>query len=141
MATGAKKRVMVRFVHSKINQRARTDIFVDPNYWDAERQMIIMPRGRLMTDEIIKAINELREVDAELRDLTNYIIDCYTSNPDGPAIDKEWLKNVVHTHKVGEPQPVAMGYFEAWELFMQSKVVSKKRMDMYHVSYNMLHRF
>ena len=99
MATGAKKRVMVRFVHSKINQRARTDIFVDPNYWDAERQMIIMPRGRLMTDEIIKAINELREVDAELRDLTNYIIDCYTSNPDGPAIDKEWLKNVVHTHK------------------------------------------
>ena len=141
MATGAKKRVMVRFVHSKINQRARTDIFVDPNYWDAERQMVIMPRGRLMTDEIIKTINELREVDAELRDLTNYIIDCYTSNPDGPAIDKEWLKNVVHTHKVGEPQPVAMGYFEAWELFMQSKVVSKKRMDMYHVSCNILHRF
>lgn len=141
MANGEKKQVMVRFSHGKVNQRAKSGIFVYPDYWDDKKQMVIMPRGKMMTDHIIAIINDLREADTQLRQLTNHILDSYTSSPDAPLLDKEWLKNVVSIFKHGEPEQEALDFWSAFELFIQTKNVSKGRIAIYNVVRNQLHRF
>jgi hypothetical protein len=88
---GSKKQVMVRFTHSKINQRAKSGIFVDPTYWDEALQSVVMPRVRLVTDEIQKTITELREVDARLRELKLFIEDEFIKDLSAPASNPEWL--------------------------------------------------
>lgn len=138
---GDKKQVMVRFSHGKVNQRAKSGVFVYPDYWDEQRQMVIMPRGKLMTDAIISVMNDLREADEQLRQLTNHIIDCYTNNPDAPINDKEWLKTTVAIFRYGEPEIESLDYWSAWEVFMQTKQVSKGRRAVYYVTYNQLKRF
>lgn len=141
MASGEKKQVMVRFSHGKVNQRAKSGIFVYPDNWDQKKQMVVMPRGKMMTDHIISIINELREADAQLRQLTNHIIDSYTSSPDSPLFDKEWLKNVVSVFRYGEPEPEVIDFWGAWELFIQTKKVSKGRTAVYRVVRSQLQRF
>lgn len=141
MANGAKKQVMIRFSHGRVNQRAKSGIFVLPEYWDSARQMVIMPRGKLMTDSVMSVINDLREADAQLRKITNHIIDCYTSNPDAPLLEKDWLKNTISVFRFGEPEVEALDYWSAWDVFIQTKKVSKGRRAIYHVVYNQLKRF
>jgi hypothetical protein len=99
---GRKKQVMVRFTHSKINQRAKSGIFVDPTYWDDTKQAVVMPRVRLMTEEMQRTISELREADSRLRELRLFIEDAYHASPISPAQDKEWLKGVVSLAIYGE---------------------------------------
>lgn len=141
MAKGEKKQVMVRFSHGKVNQRAKSGIFVDPTYWDALTQSVIMPKSRLMTDAIIAKIKELREVDARLRGLHDHIIDTYTRVPDAPSINKEWLKRTVYTYQHGEDKEEAHGYWGAWDLFITTQSVCPKRKDMYRVVRGLLQRF
>lgn len=141
MANGEKKQIMVRFAHGKVNQRAKSGLFIDPSHWDATTQSVIMPKARLMTDAIIATIAELREVDNKARGLVNYIIDSYTANPDAPHMNKEWLKDVIHAYRYGEDTPYALTFWSAWDLFSKTKVVSAKRKAMYDNARNILMRF
>lgn len=140
---GRKKQVMVRFTHSKINQRAKSGIFVDPTYWDETMQSIVMPRVRLMTEEMQKTISELREVDSRLRELRLFIEDSYHASPLSPTQDKEWLKGVVSLAIYGEQEeaPEDLDFWGVWDLFIENKMVSAKRKQMYRVVSNMLRRF
>lgn len=140
---GRKKQVMVRFTHSKINQRAKSGIFVDPTYWDDTLQSIVMPRVRLMNDEMQKVVTELREADARLRELRLFIEDSYHASPLAPSQDKEWLKEVVVRAIYGEQEEdvSTLDFWGVWDLFIDNKQVSPKRKQMYATVRNMLKRF
>lgn len=139
----SKRQVMVRFTHSKINQRAKSGIFVDPAYWDDTLQTVVKPRVRLMTDEMQKTILELRDVEVRLRDLRVFIEDSYHNSPFSPAQDRDWLKKVVELAIYGEPEVdnSSLDFWGAWELFIKDKNVSPKRKQMYAAVRNMLQRF
>lgn len=138
---GSKKQVMVRFTHSKINQRAKSGIFVDPTYWDEALQSVVMPRVRLVTDEIQKTITELREVDARLRELKLFIEDEFIKDLSAPASNPEWLKEVVYVAINGEDEGKEVDFFGAWELFISTKIVSDQRRKLYGTVRNILQRF
>lgn len=138
---GSKKQVMVRFTHSKINQRAKSGIFVDPTYWDEALQSVVMPRVRLVTDEIQKTITELREVDARLRELKLFIEDEFIKDLSAPASNPEWLKEVVYVAINGEEEGKEVDFFGAWELFISTKIVSDQRRKLYGTVRNILQRF
>lgn len=140
---GRKKQVMVRFSHSKINQRAKSGIFVDPAYWDDAMQCIVMPRVRLMNEEMQKTVAELREADSRLRELRQFIEDSYHASPIAPSQDKEWLKGVVSLAIYGEQEedPMELDFWGVWDLFIDNKMVSAKRKQMYRAVSNMLRRF
>lgn len=141
MANGEKKQVMIRFSHGRVNQRAKSGVFVDPLHWNDNTQSVIMPKSRLMTDELIAKITELREVDSHLREIRDCIMDTYMRNPDAPLNDKEWLKHIVHTFLYGEEQPEVCDYWGAWDLFIATQVVCAQRSKMYKVVKGMLQRF
>ena len=81
---GRKKQIMVRFGATGINQRAKSGLYVDEAYWDDILQTVAIPKPRLFTDEIIATIKELREVEAQLRELRIRIEDAYTNAPSAP---------------------------------------------------------
>lgn len=140
-AHGDKKQVMIRFSHGKVNQRAKSGVFIDPAHWDDITQSVIMPKARLMTDAVIAKLAELREADSRLRELRDYIIDAYMRTPDAPLLDKEWLKRTLHIFQYGEEKAVAYDYWEVWDIFIATQIVCAKRKHMYNVVKRMLQRF
>lgn len=136
-----KKQIMVRFTHSKINQRAKTGLFIEEGYWDDILQAVNIPKPRLFTDEIIATIKELRDVDARLRELRITIEDAYAKAPSAPSFDKEWLKHIVAGDDQSAPKVENLTFFEAWDAYIRLSKVSDHRKDMMEVTKRMFVRF
>lgn len=138
---GGKKQVMVRFGGTSFNQRAKSGLFVNPTYWDDLTQGVTIPKPRLLTDELIATIKELREVDAKLRELRLFIEDEYIKDTSAPAKNANWLKEVVYVAINGEEEVKDVDFWGAWELFISTKIVSTQRRKLYSTVRNILKRF
>lgn len=138
---GRKRQVMVRFGATKINQRAKTGLFIEEKYWDDTLQNVTIPKPRVFTDEIIATIKELREVDAQLRELRIRIEDAYTAAPSAPLYDKNWLKGLIgnDTHQLSEEN--TQDFFGAWDTFVKIQQVSSQRKAKYLTVRSILLRF
>lgn len=138
---GGKKQVMVRFGGTGFNQRAKSGLYVNPTYWDDLTQGVTIPRPRLLTDELIATIRELREVDAKIRELRLFIEDEYIKDTSAPANNANWLKEVVYVAINGEEEVKKVDFWGAWELFITTKIVSTQRRKLYTTVRNILQRF
>lgn len=138
---GGKKQVMVRFGGTGFNQRAKSGIYVNPTYWDDKLQGVVIPKPRLMTDELISTIKDLRDVDSQLRELRLFIEDEYIKDISAPAKNPDWLKNVVYVAINGEEEVKDVDFWGAWDLFISTKIVSTQRRRLYSTVRNILHRF
>ena len=58
--------VLVRFFHGHLDQYAKTSIFVKPSTWNPKTQRVIIPRVRLLTDEVKRTQVELGNINAKL---------------------------------------------------------------------------
>ena len=61
--------VLMRFKHGKVDQRAKTNVFVHPDYWSDESQSIVIPNWRSLTDERKQLIDELQSKSKRLADI------------------------------------------------------------------------
>lgn len=138
---GGKKQVMVRFGGTGFNQRAKSGLYVNPTYWDDLTQGVNIPKPRLLTDELIATIRELREVDTKLRELRLFIEDEYIKDTSAPAKNANWLKEVVYVAINGEEEIKDVDFWGAWELFITTKIVSSQRRKLYTTVRNILQRF
>lgn len=139
--TGRKKQIMVRFAATKVNQRAKTGIFIEEQYWDDKLQTVSIPKPRLFTDELVATIKDLREVESRLRKLRITIEDAYTNAPAAPLRDKEWLKAIVAGEDPAIPKFERLDFFEAWDAYIRLSKVSDSRKKMFVVVKGMLYRF
>lgn len=138
---GRKKQIMVRFGATNINQRAKSGLFVDEAYWDNVLQTVTIPKPRLFTDKIIATIKELREVEAQLRDLRIRIEDAYTNAPSAPIYDKNWLKSIVSEDECIFTEDKALDFFGAWDTYIGMQQVSTHRKAKYNSVKKILLRF
>ena len=132
---------MVRFGGTGFNQRAKSGIYVNPTYWDDKLQGVVIPKPRLMTDELIATIKDLRDVDSQLRGLRLFIEDEYIKDISAPTKNPDWLKNVVYVAINGEEEVKDVDFWGAWDLFISTKIVSTQRRRLYSTVRNILHRF
>ena len=86
-----KQEILIRFVHGRINQRARSNIFILPEHWDEKEQKIVVPNFRLTTDERKELINYLIDQNERLNALTTAILKSFYES-DKQAIATDWLK-------------------------------------------------
>lgn len=138
---GGKKQVMVRFGGTGFNQRAKSGLYINPTYWDDSTQGVTIPKPRLITDELVSTIRELREADAKLRELRLFIEDEYIKDISAPVKNPDWLKNVVYVAINGEEEIKDVDFWGAWELFISTKIVSVQRKRLYTTVRNILQRF
>ncbi|MCH5332043.1 MAG: phage integrase SAM-like domain-containing protein [Alistipes sp.] len=130
------REIMVRFSHGKINQRAKSGIFVQPDYWDVKNECVLIPRLRLIGPEQRRLLDELNAKQSQIEDMRMSIMTAFVS---ADYIDKGWLDNVLHPNK--KEACAASSFFATWGEFIESRHVSKQRKAMYSVVRDMLYRY
>jgi integrase len=94
-ATG-KSEILIRFTHNggKVNQRAKTNIFIQPEYWNNEKQQIIIPKFRLKNNEQKELENTLTNQNEKLSKIETTIISIF-NDTDKKEVPKDWLKIMI----------------------------------------------
>lgn len=134
--------ILMRFVHNPINQRAKTGIYVNPERWDNDRQIIIMPRIRCMTPSLAEELKRLDEATKELSDLKAYVMRRFTEMvTHNISIQSGWLLNVVEEFRGVTQEEEAGDFFILWDKFTSNRRVSNQRQAMYKVTKLMLDRY
>ncbi|MCM1216481.1 MAG: site-specific integrase [Alistipes sp.] len=126
--------IMVRFSHGRINQRTKSGIFIQLEYWDAENQKIIIPRFRVMAQAQRDVLDDLMMKQRQIDDLKSSIMTAFVSLDTTP--NKGWLDSVAHPAR-----KETSSFFSTWDDFISKRHVSEQRIAMFRVVRNMLWRF
>lgn len=146
--TTGKSEILIRFVlGSRINQRGKSNVFVNSQHWNAKEQRIIIPKFRLMNEEQKQLVSELTEADTQLTNLTNHIMQAFQDAGAGKAeLPKDWLKSTITAFYefpvAGEETTESeQGFFGAFEDFISKSEVSENRKRHYRVVYRAMQRY
>ena len=91
--------VLVRFFHGRIDQYAKTNIFVRPDTWNAKRQRVTVPRFRVMTDEAKRITAELVGINGKLDEVVKLINDSFIDAGAGKVqLSGSWLADILNGH-------------------------------------------
>ena len=95
--TNGQCEVLVRFFHGRIDQYAKTNIFVDPQYWNQAGERVTVPRIRVMSPEAKQLTTELAEVNARLEIVKQHIQDSFIEAGAGKVqLPGSWLTDLMH---------------------------------------------
>ena len=96
--------ILTRFVvGSRINQRAKTNIFVPAEYWNANTQAMTVPRWRLMNDEQRQLVESLNEINTRIQRLRSAVMESFIQAGAGKKqIPANWLASTIDRHNFPE---------------------------------------
>lgn len=128
--------ILMRFSHGKINQRAKTGLFISSTYWDGEAVRI--PKFRLRpSDDVQEEIDNATNVQRLLAEISSKVSRSF--NEIGKeAIKPNWLRSLVEISVNKTEEKTIWQYFDD---FINSKSVSAGRIRAYHVVIRALKRF
>ena len=153
-----KREIYVRFYHGRFDFRAKTNLYVLPEYWDVEKQSIKVPNTRSNTVEKQKLIIELSSLKAELEKLSRDIREAFITEGGGKKdLPIEWLsdfltKRIVEKDEKKESSNQAVEdeseatsgqqfFFDTFRYFVSIQKVSISRIRHYNVIMRALQRF
>ncbi|MDD2937940.1 MAG: hypothetical protein WCS17_05880 [Prevotella sp.] len=82
--------VLIRFSYGKINQRAKSNVFVPLEYWDNKKQKIDIPNPRVKSKEKVELIDFLTTQNNNLISLIGHIQKEF-NNTNTDNISSGWL--------------------------------------------------
>lgn len=102
-ATG-RNEVLTRFVvGSRINQRAKSNIFVPAEYWNAGTQAVTIPNWRLMNAEQRALVESLNDINSRLQRLRAAVMEAFMQAGAGKKpIPADWLTSTIDRHNFPE---------------------------------------
>ena len=153
----AKKEIHVRFYHGKFDVRAKTNLYVQPEYWDAAKQTVKIPNTRSNTPEKQQLIMKLSALKADLESLSNDIREAYIADGGGKRdLPTEWLSDFIASRILAQERIVAQmeeeetaeekddsqkEFFDTFEHFVSIQKISISRIRHYNVIIRALKRF
>ena len=130
-ATG-RHEVLARFVvGSRINQRAKTNVFAPADYWNADTQAVKVPGWRLMNEEQKRTVEALNEINTRLQGLRTAVMDSFIQAGAGKKpIPAGWLASTIDRHNFPEkyeerPQTVYLA--DAFTGYLNGNKISTQR--------------
>ena len=118
-----KQEILIRFSHGRINQRAKTSLFIPVEYWDDKAQEIIIPNFRLMNDGQKELKQYLNDQCKKLNVLISSIQTIFNES-DKSSISPDWLKDCIERcYQRGKYAPIAKeteyihSFFDAFDEF------------------------
>lgn len=148
-----KSEVMVRFFHGRLNQRAKTGIFVNKDDWDQSAQRCKIPKIRAMSIERIEEVREMKRQNDTLNELSTHITESFMRDS---ALTKEmpktWLVDTVlrfNQERQGIetviPDPVQEesqpSFLEVFTTYIETHKMADSQKRQYRVIYRALKRF
>ena len=152
----AKKEIHVRFYHGKFDVRAKTNLYVQPEYWDADKQTVKIPNTRSNTPEKQQLIIQLSTLKADLESLSNDILEAFIADGGGKKdLPADWLSKFIDNRnfgpetttvpeeeeKVEEKHDPQKEFFDTFEHFVSIQKISISRIRHYNVIIRALKRF
>ena len=152
----AKKEIHVRFYHGKFDVRAKTNLYVQPEYWDADKQTVKIPNTRSNTPEKQQLIIQLSTLKADLEALANDILEAFIADGGGKKdLPSGWLSKFIDNRNFGpdtapaqeEETPIEekrdpqKEFFDTFEHFVSIQKISISRVRHYNVIIRALKRF
>ena len=153
-----KQEIFIRFSHGRINQRAKTNIFIPANYtdengkkkiiWDNEAQQIIIPNFRLMNDDKKELKQYLTDQSEKLNSLSASIQTIFNEAKVKNDIAPEWLKDCIdkfyqrgkYTPVIEEPE-YKQPFFDTFNEFLEKRKLSDVRKKNFRVIVRALQRY
>lgn len=111
--------VLIRFYHGRINQRAKTNVFVCPEYWSDEHQSIIVPNWRIHTIERMDRKKELQEKRDKLNSISKYVLDKFQK--DKGSIEKGWLESIIHDYNFPKQEDKPLSLIERFTKYVREQ--------------------
>ena len=152
-----KREIHVRFYHGKFDVRAKTNLYVQPEYWDAAKQTVKIPNTRSHTPEKQQLIMKLSALKADLESLSNDIREAYIADGGGKRdLPTEWLSDFIASRILAQERIVAQmeeeetaeekddsqkEFFDTFEHFVSIQKISISRIRHYNVIIRALKRF
>ncbi len=136
--------VLIRFFHGRVNQRAKTNVFVHPDYWDGDTQSIEIPNWRLLTDERKQLQAELQSKSDRLNQIVS-LVQSKFQTIDKSNVAKDWLKSLIGGFNfqtaTDEAQQPQRSFFELFELFLSVKDYPKGTAKSFRIIERALGRY
>ena len=141
--------VLIRFFHGRLNQRAKSGIFISAEYWNDELQRNFVPKFRLMNDRQRALVEELTGQNEALQKLSAHIHKSFIEAGAGKdPLPKDWLVATVDMYmnppmlESSEEEQIAdIPITEVFEMFMERNRASEARVRHYKVVWRMLRRY
>lgn len=130
--------VLIRFTHGRINQRAKTGVFVLAQYWDKDTQNIAIPKYRLMSNEQQRLVEQLTYSNDRLDDIRAEVMSRFIDGGAGRlSVSSSWLKSIVEK----SDSPHEHTFFELFDEFLDRRKLSDWRVRSFHVLIRALRRY
>ena len=133
--------VLVRFFHGHIDQYAKTNIFVLPDQWNPGTERVIIPRFRVMTDENIKTIVELTDINARIDTVEKLIQDSFIEAGAGKApLSGTWLADLLHAFNFPAVEE-SRGVFDVMDRYIADNDIAPGTVRRFRVVSRVFRRF
>ena len=133
--------ILLRFFHGSIDQRGKTNIFVDSEHWNEKAQRLVIPRVRLMSEESKKMIQDLSEQNRKLESLREFINQAFIEAGAGKVpISKTWLNDRLNEYNFSDndsPNSV----LDALQKFIEIYSYGESRKNHFKVLWRAFKRF
>jgi len=139
--TSGKREVLVRFFHGHIDQSAKTNVFVLPEYWNPKFERVTIPKARVMSAEAKALAAELTEVNARLEKVRSLINGAFLEAGAGKvALPSKWLVNLLQDYNFPKA-PESRAVLDCMERFLNEREVSASNIAHGWAVWRALRRF
>ena len=140
------REILIRFIHGRINQRSKTNIFISAEYWDEKAQQIIIPNFRIKNDEKKELVKYLTDQSEKLNTLTTTILTLF-NDADKNNITSDWLKTVIDKYNFPEKyvpkseEPTNTTVFQFVDKFIKEAANRKNKNTGRPLTYNNIQQY
>ncbi|MDR1160817.1 MAG: hypothetical protein LBK45_00610, partial [Tannerellaceae bacterium] len=143
--TNPQREIRIRFKHGKIDQQAKSGIFIPAENWNQEKKQIIIPNIRVRTNEKTELKQYLTEQSEKLNTLLS-VINTIFNVMDKSNIACDWLKDCVDQYyERGKYAPVdeesKRSFFDSFDEYLKKRKLSEVREKNYMVLKRALQRY
>lgn len=144
--TKNEREILIRFTHGRINQRSKSNIFIDEEFWDENLQQIIIPKFRILSPDKKVLKDYLANLGEKLGEISSLIQKSF-NELDKENISKDWLKLIVDRYNYPEKylsqKEISKNktFFVLFDEFLQKRKLSDVREKNYLVLKRALQRF
>lgn len=133
--------ILVRFFHGRIDQYAKTNIFVQRQYWNAAAGRVTVPRVRVMSVEAKELTTVLVGINTQLEAVKRYVNDAFIEAGAGKIqLPGTWLADLMQDYNFPKEED-SRKMLDVMERFIQTKYVSSSNILHGRAVWRALKRF
>lgn len=139
--TTGKSEILIRFFHGKIDQRAKSGLYAQNEYWDNATQRLNLPRFRLMTPEVEGIIKDGAIINTKLEGLKEHIGNSFLQAGAGKRpIPGTWLADCINNYLYPEEnKPKSL--LDLFQHYIEVTQVAPSRKRHFAVVWRAIKRF